>query len=69
MLKTFVPFLASIVTIILLYTLGIFIDVEWLDFSYRNEYTTAEGRGLEVGGSILPIFIGLGVGFLLERIL
>ncbi|WP_079479815.1 hypothetical protein [Halobacillus salinus] len=49
------------------YAIGYLFDVEWLQFYYRNEYSLAEGRSLEMGGSILPIGLGVLTAFLVTK--
>jgi hypothetical protein len=55
-----IPLIASFGTIILLYTIGIITDINFLIFKISPSYTEI---------AFLPIVVGLLIGFITERII
>ncbi|PAD33788.1 hypothetical protein [Terribacillus saccharophilus] len=62
------PILSSFLVMVLLYTIGNIFEISYLSWTFYKE-NPAEGVVFEAGGSLIPVLIGLIIGFVLEGIL
>ncbi|MFP7169495.1 hypothetical protein SAMN05421663_11098 [Terribacillus halophilus] len=62
------PLLASLLAMVLLYTIGNTFDISLLSWTFYEE-NASEGVVFEAGGSLIPVFIGVIAGFVTERLL
>ncbi|OCA85944.1 hypothetical protein A8F94_13940 [Bacillus sp. FJAT-27225] len=62
------PLLASILSMVVLYTIGNVFNILLLSWNFHLE-NPSEGVTFEAGFSTVPIIIGFIVGFITERIL
>jgi|GEM_PF-6535839 len=60
---------SAILSILLIYAVGSLFNLSWLQFHYSNEYSPEDGRSIHVGGSILPIIIGIVVYFIVAKMI
>ncbi|WP_243385760.1 hypothetical protein [Bacillus kexueae] len=64
----YLPTVAALFTIALLYGIGEWFEVSFLRWSYYEENLSSGGKNVEYGGSILPIIIGFAAGWGTKRI-
>ncbi|MFJ6411281.1 hypothetical protein ACIQLG_00620 [Terribacillus saccharophilus] len=64
----FLPILSSFLVMVLLYTIGNIFKISYLSWTFYKE-NPSEGVVFEAGGSLIPVLIGLIIGFVLEGIL
>ncbi|WP_338473042.1 hypothetical protein R4Z10_10140 [Niallia sp. XMNu-256] len=62
------PLLAALLSMGILYTIGNIFDISFLSWSFYKE-NPSKGVLFEAGGSLIPVIIGIIVGFITERIL
>ncbi|PAE06568.1 hypothetical protein CHI12_15835 [Terribacillus saccharophilus] len=62
------PILSSFLVMVLLYTIGNIFEISYLSWTFYKE-NPSEGVVFEAGGSLIPVLIGLIIGFVLEGIL
>lgn len=62
------PIVATVLSIVILYAIGNTFEISFMSWNFYSE-NSSEGFVYEMGGSFLPIVIGLIVGFFTERIL
>ncbi|AXI09257.1 hypothetical protein CUC15_10085 [Oceanobacillus zhaokaii] len=62
------PLLASLLSIGILYTIGNIFEISFLSWNFYKE-NPSEGVIFETGGSVIPVIIGLILGFITELIL
>ena len=62
------PLLASLLPMVLLYTIGNIFNISLLSWTFYEE-NPSEGVAFEAGGSLIPVFIGIIAGFVTERLL
>ncbi|MEC0303708.1 ATPase [Terribacillus saccharophilus] len=63
-----IPLCASLVSMGLLYTIGNIFEIPFLSWTLYKE-NPSEGIVFEAGGSLVPVFIGVVLGFITERIM
>ncbi|ASF40779.1 hypothetical protein CEH05_17105 [Halobacillus halophilus] len=62
-------FFIELSAILLIYAAGSLLDLSWLQFYYSNEYSPEDGKSIHVGGSILPIILGIVVYFIAAKMI
>ncbi|MFP7493378.1 ATPase [Terribacillus saccharophilus] len=62
------PLLASILTIVFLYTIGNSFDITLLSWTFYETHSSEEVV-FEAGGSLIPVLIGTIVGFITEKVM
>ncbi|WP_175072809.1 hypothetical protein [Terribacillus sp. AE2B 122] len=62
------PILSSFLVMVLLYTIGNIFEISYLSWTFYKE-NPSDGVVFEAGGSLIPVLIGLIIGFVLEGIL
>lgn len=64
--RIIIPLAVTLGTIAILYTIGNLFEISYLRWDYERVIPDRDGFMVEYGGSIIPIFIGIGAGFLAE---